>query len=60
MVIERTGQELVMYQKESIKQKERIANLEESGADIHDIRKQVAAPHNLPERSLGRNDANAS
>ncbi|KAJ3299475.1 hypothetical protein HDV03_003005, partial [Kappamyces sp. JEL0829] len=35
-----TGQEMVMYEKESTQQKERIAKLVENGADIHDIRKQ--------------------
>jgi hypothetical protein len=36
----RTGQELVMYQKEYEKQKERIAKMVENNTDAHDIRKQ--------------------
>lgn len=40
-VVKRTGQELVMYQKESKTQQQRIDNLISSNADIHDIRKQV-------------------
>lgn len=39
-VVKRTGQELVMYQKEKEKQKERIVNLIKNGADSHDISKQ--------------------
>jgi tubulin-specific chaperone A len=39
-VVKRTTKEYQMYQQEEILQKQRIQNLEEKGADIHDINKQ--------------------
>jgi len=39
-IVKRIGKELVFYESDALKQEARIQSLIDSGADIHDVRKQ--------------------